>query len=76
MEPSTENEMNEVEATLSEVIAKSLASLKEQYLPVYEVLSGKIEDGFFEKPQSKSAINALADSVLEAILSQEGEDAR
>ena len=76
MEPSTENEIDEVEATLSEVIAKSLASLKEQYLPVYEVLSGKIEDGFFEKPQPKGAINVLADSILEAILSQGGEDAR
>ena len=74
MKFKSENEKNEREATISDVVVKSLAALAEQDLPVYEALLSKIQEGFLEKPQSKSAINSFTDSLLEIILRQGGED--
>ena len=72
---SSENALNEAEATTSNVISRSLAPLMEKNSMVYTLLISKIRSGFFERPQPKTVIHALADNIIDAISSTGGEDA-
>lgn len=69
------NPINDPETAISILISKSIAAIMDVDPMVYSLLITKIQSGFFEKPQPKNAINALADHIIEAISQTRGEDA-
>jgi hypothetical protein len=69
------NPINDMETATSSLVAKSIAPLDDADPLVYSLLINKIQNGFFEKPQSKNAVNALADRIIEAISQTGGQDA-
>lgn len=72
---TSNNPINDLETATSNLISKSIAPLRDVDPIVYSLLITKIQNGFFEKPQPKNAINALADHTIEAIAQTGGEDA-
>jgi hypothetical protein len=67
---------HEYKSDTAELIANALAALMAENLAVRAQLMAKIQNGFFEKPQPRSAIQALAYVLLEASRVPEGKDAR
>jgi hypothetical protein len=72
---TSDNPINDPETATSNLIAKSIATLNDADPLVYSLLITKIQNGFFEKPQPKYAINSLADYIIEAISQTGGDDA-
>ena len=67
--------ITEPEITISNLISKSIAPLRDGDEMVHSLLISKIQSGFFEKTHSKKAVNTLADKIIEIISQVEGEDA-
>jgi hypothetical protein len=67
------NPIIDPEPATSDLILKSIGPLTEADPMVRSLLITKIRTDFFEKPQQKNAINALADQIID-VISQLGDE--
>jgi hypothetical protein len=56
---------------LKDIIKKSLEVLKPQNTLAYEILSAKIEEGFFEMHQTRSNLDRLTHQLIDTVTKSE-----
>ena len=57
------------------ILSRALEPLGRDNARALEILAAKIEEGFFELHQTKGALNALADALIEVASGKGAEDA-
>lgn len=72
---SEKNEIIQLDISTESIITRCLDQIKETNLKAYEMLIDRIQKGFFEQPQTKSALNKLTDQLLDTIQKKETKNA-
>jgi hypothetical protein len=71
MDSTTEGKKTSpINLSASDIIANSLASLSDESPAAYKICMAMNQEMFFELPQSKGALNKLADKILSAVLEE------